>query len=76
MERKADPTAAKAKPRRRWFRFRLRTLLILSMLLGSAAGSVREAIWTVKTRHKMLEATDQARKKALKMGDDPWDSPP
>jgi hypothetical protein len=66
-----------ATPERRWFQFRLRTLLIAVALLAFPCWLVGEGLWTMHTRHEMLKARDEARERELKAGrPDPWDTGP
>ena len=43
------------KPRRRWFRFSLRTLLVVLTLAGGAAGWLGVQLKWIQDRHAMLE---------------------
>jgi hypothetical protein len=47
-------TAEPAKPRGRWFQFRLRTLLIAVVLIGSACGYVAHEARIVRERNALL----------------------
>jgi hypothetical protein len=44
-----------SKPRRRWFRFRLRALLVVMMLAGPLLGLSYRAIWRACDQPKKVE---------------------
>ena len=48
-------TAEPQKPRRRWFQFRLRTLLIVVELLGAACGYVAHEAQVVRERTRLAD---------------------
>jgi hypothetical protein len=58
MDQKPN-TCEPQKPRRRWFQFRLRTLLIAVVLLGSACGYVAHEASIVRARQKWFGSHDQ-----------------
>ena len=49
-------TAEPRKPRRRWFQFRLRTLLVGVTLIGAACGYVGREYWIVAARNAWVVA--------------------
>jgi hypothetical protein len=55
METDPAPNAAQPKPPRRWYQFRLRTLLIGVALLSTACGFVAHEAKIVRERNAMIE---------------------
>jgi len=56
-------TAEPTKPRRRWFQFRLRTLLVVVVLLGAACGYVAHEWRIVASRTAGSLATEEPLKR-------------
>ena len=48
------------KPKRRWFRFSLRTLFVLVTIIGVAAGWVEQQLNWIRQRHTFLQAHDRS----------------